>query len=106
MLLDAQAADIIHTPAVSGIPASFMRQSLQAAGYDLQALQNKGDVNYGEKLKPMNEEAKAWKTVWSAGQGAGSITDLPTVAELIARLDAEYRAANQRSAQLAQHWVK
>src|SRR3990167_712973 len=47
MLLDAKAADIIHTPAVSGIPASFMRQSLQAAGYDLQRLQDKGEVNYG-----------------------------------------------------------
>lgn len=96
MLLDAKAADIIHTPAVSGIPASFMRQSLQAAGYDLQRLQDKGEVNYGEKLKPVNDEAKAWKTVWSAGQGVGDIDDLPSVAELVARLDAEYRAARQR----------
>lgn len=96
MLLDAKAADIIHTPAVSGIPASFMRQSLQAAGYDLQRLQDKGEVNYGEKLKPVSDEAKAWKTVWSAGQGVGDINDLPSVAELVARLDAEYRAARQR----------
>ena len=96
MLLDAKAADIIHTPAVSGIPASFMRQSLQAAGYDLQSLQDKGEVNYGEKLKPVSDEAKAWKTVWSAGQGVGDIDDLPSVAELVARLDAEYRAARQR----------
>ena len=96
MLLDAKAADIIHTPAVSGIPASFMRQSLQAAGYDLQRLQDKGEVNYGEKLKPVSDEAKAWKTVWSAGQGVGDIDDLPSVAELVARLDAEYHAARQR----------
>ena len=96
MLLDAKAADIIHTPAVSGIPASFMRQSLQAAGYDLQRRQDKGEVNYGEKLKPVSDEAKAWKTVWSAGQGVGDINDLPSVAELVARLDAEYRAARQR----------
>ena len=96
MLLDAKAADIIHTPAVSGIPASFMRQSLQAAGYDLQRLQDKGEVNYGEKLRPVSDEAKAWKTVWSAGQGVGDIDDLPSVAELVARLDAEYRAARQR----------
>lgn len=96
MLLEAKAADIIHTPAVSGIPASFMRQSLQAAGYDLQRLQDKGEVNYGEKLKPVSDEAKAWKTVWSAGQGVGAIDDLPSVAELVARLDGEYRAARQR----------
>ncbi|WP_263147584.1 nitronate monooxygenase family protein [Pseudomonas sp. RIT-PI-AD] len=93
MLLDARAADILHTPAVSGVPASFMRQSLEQAGYDLAQLQNKGAIDYGTKLKPMDDEAKAWKTVWSAGQGVGEIHDLPPVAELIARLDAEYREA-------------
>lgn len=100
MIVDAHAADIIHTPAVSGVPASFMRQSLAQAGYDLQQLQNKGEINYGEKLKPINDEAKAWKTVWSAGQGVGEINDLPTVAELVERLDREYRAAHTRAQQL------
>lgn len=106
MLLDAKAADIIHTPAVSGVPASFMRQSLELAGYDLKQLQSKGEVNYGEKLKPMDEEAKAWKTVWSAGQGVGNISDLPSVAQLIARLDSEYRAANKHSLQLQHRWAR
>ncbi|MBO2928216.1 NAD(P)H-dependent flavin oxidoreductase [Metapseudomonas otitidis] len=105
MLLDARAADIIHTPAVSGVPASFMRQSLEAAGYDLARLNDKADVNYGEKLKPVSDEAKAWKTVWSAGQGVGDIHDLPTVAELVERLDREYRAALQHSARLAQSYL-
>ncbi|WP_339412838.1 NAD(P)H-dependent flavin oxidoreductase [Pseudomonas sp. EA_35y_Pfl2_R5] len=106
MILDAKAADIIHTPAVSGVPASFMRQSLELAGYDLKQLQNKGEVNYGEKLKPMDEEAKAWKTVWSAGQGVGNIRDLPSVEQLIARLDNEYRAALTHSLQLQQRWAR
>lgn len=106
MILDAKAADIIHTPAVSGVPASFMRQSLEQAGYDLKQLQNKGEVNYGEKLKPMDEEAKAWKTVWSAGQGVGNIRDLPSVEQLITRLDNEYRAALTSSRQLQQRWAR
>ncbi|MFZ3153863.1 NAD(P)H-dependent flavin oxidoreductase [Pseudomonas sp.] len=106
MILDAKAADIIHTPAVSGVPANFMRQSLELAGYDLKQLQNKGEVNYGEKLKPMDEEAKAWKTVWSAGQGVGTIRDLPSVEQLIARLDNEYRAALAHSLQLQQRWPR
>ncbi|CDF86091.1 NAD(P)H-dependent flavin oxidoreductase [Pseudomonas sp. QL9] len=97
MLLEARAADIIHTPAVSGVPASFMRQSLEAAGFDMARLNDKGELNYGEKLKPVNDEAKAWKTVWSAGQGVGNIKDLPSVDELVARLDREYRDALQRS---------
>ncbi|WP_017939812.1 NAD(P)H-dependent flavin oxidoreductase [Zestomonas thermotolerans] len=97
MILDAKAADIIHTPAVSGVPASFMRQSLERAGYDMKRLQDKADINYGEKLKPLNDEAKAWKSVWSAGQGVGAIDDLPSVGELIERLDREYREARKRA---------
>jgi nitronate monooxygenase len=106
MILDAQAADIIHTPAVSGVPASFMRQSLEAAGYDLKQLQNKGEINYGEKLKPISDEAKAWKTVWSAGQGVGTIADLPSVEVLVARLDREYRDAQRQAQLLQQHWPR
>lgn len=106
MVVDAQAADIIHTPAVSGVPASFMRQSLELAGYDLKQLQNKGEINYGEKLKPISDEAKAWKTVWSAGQGVGSIADLPSVDALVARLDREYRDAQRRAQLLQQRWSR
>ncbi|MFJ3077920.1 NAD(P)H-dependent flavin oxidoreductase [Pseudomonas sp. NPDC087029] len=94
MLLDAHAADIIHTPAVSGIPASFLRPSLEQAGYDMAAL--KAGHEQG-KLKPLDDEAKVWKTVWSAGQGVGEIHDLPDAAALIQRLQGEYRAALNRS---------
>ena len=102
MLLASRAADIIHTPAVSGVPASFMRQSLETAGYDLTALQSKGES--GNQLKPLNDEAKAWKTVWSAGQGVGEISDVPSTDELIARLDEEYRQALSRIQRLSSHW--
>lgn len=93
MLLAAHAADIIHTPAVSGIPASFLRSSLEQAGYDMNAL--KGGHEQG-KLKPIDDEAKAWKTVWSAGQGVGEIHDLPSASALIERLHSEYREALDR----------
>ncbi|RRV43747.1 nitronate monooxygenase family protein [Pseudomonas sp. p106] len=94
MLLGAHAADIVHTSAVSGIPASFLRQSLEQAGFDMAAL--KAGQEQG-KLKPIDDEAKAWKTVWSAGQGVGNIHDLPGAAALIERLHGEYRAALERS---------
>ncbi len=106
MIVEAKAADIIHTPAVSGVPASFMRRSLEQAGYNLEQLQNKAEVNYGEKLKPISDEAKAWKTVWSAGQGVGAIGDLPTVEALVARLDREYRAAHSQAQQLQNGWLR
>lgn len=94
MLLDAKAADIIHTPAVSGIPASFLRPSLEQAGYDMAALKSGHEQG---KLKPIDDEAKAWKTVWSAGQGVGEIHDLPAAASLIERLHGEYHNALERS---------
>lgn len=103
MLLAAHAADIIHTPAVSGVPASFMRQSLESAGFDLAALQG---INEASKLKPLGEEAKAWKTVWSAGQGVGDIHDLPTTDQLITRMDEEYRQALGLTARLSQQWLQ
>jgi nitronate monooxygenase len=85
MLLASRAADIVYTPAVSGVPANFLRPSLAAAGLDPDALPR-------HKLD-LGAEAKAWKTVWSAGQGVGSIEDLPPARELCDRLAAEYAAA-------------
>lgn len=100
MLLDAKAADIIHTAAVSGVPASFMRQSLENAGFDLKTLGKAG----ASQLKPLDDEAKAWKTVWSAGQGVGAIDSVASVDQLIARLDHEYRQAQVSATRLGQHW--
>ncbi|WP_422422388.1 NAD(P)H-dependent flavin oxidoreductase [Pseudomonas sp. GZD-222] len=100
MMLQAKAADIIHTAAVSGVPASFMRQSLENAGFDMAALRSHTET----KLKPIDDEAKAWKTVWSAGQGVGAIDALSSVEQLVARLDAEYRQAQGSAATLSQRW--
>ena len=41
----------------------------------------------------MGDEAKAWKTVWSAGQGSGSIHDVMPAADLVARLSREFHDA-------------
>lgn len=86
MILQTRAADIVYTPNVSGIWANFMRPSMVAAGVDPDAPPS------GHKLD-MAGEAKAWKNVWSAGQGVGSIRDLPGAGELCARLIDEYQAA-------------
>ncbi|MDO1559859.1 nitronate monooxygenase family protein [Brevundimonas sp. 2R-24] len=88
MVVDAGASDITYTPAVSGIPANFMTPSLIANGIDPKTLP--------EHKLDMGEEAKAWKTVWSAGQGAGNVQDIPGVADLCARLKAEFAEARQK----------
>lgn len=99
MLVDVGPEDILYTPAISGIPANFMKTSLLQNGYDLEQL-DKIDVdvsNIGEKLTS-DEEARAWKTVWSAGHGVSGIRDTPSTAALIDRLEEEHRAARKRLA--------
>lgn len=89
MLCAARPADIVYTPAVSGVPASFMRQSLAQNGFDTEQLLKPGHVDFGQKLT-VSDEAKAWKTVWSAGHGVAAIADVPAVADLVDRLEREY----------------
>jgi nitronate monooxygenase len=91
MMLRAAAADIVYTDAVSGVPANFLRESLEANGFDVAELARRG-LGSG-KLKDLGDEAKAWKTIWSAGQGVGTIADLPATAELCARLKQEFEGA-------------
>lgn len=90
MIIDSGATDIVHTPAVSGIPANFMIKSLEANGIDPKTLP--------EHKLDMGDEAKAWKTVWSAGQGAGAIHDVVPAGALVGRLVDEYRQATERFA--------
>ncbi|MGN6422302.1 MAG: NAD(P)H-dependent flavin oxidoreductase [Asticcacaulis sp.] len=88
MLTETSAKDITYTDAISGINANFLTPSLIANGLDPNAAKDpKHKIDMAHEL---NAEAKAWKTVWSAGQGVGSIHDVPAVTELAARLRAEF----------------
>jgi len=89
MIIEAGAEDIVYTPRVSGVAANFLRRSLIAAGIDPDDPAGKASGG----LHGLSEEHKAWKTIWSAGQGVGSIRDVPGTAELCERLIGEYRAA-------------
>ncbi|HYC75540.1 nitronate monooxygenase family protein [Brevundimonas sp.] len=85
MIVEAGSMDITYTPAVSGIPANFLTPSLIENGIDPKTLP--------EHKLDMADEAKAWKTVWSAGQGAGAVHDILPVAGLVRRLRDEYAEA-------------
>lgn len=96
MLLDAKSTDIVYTNKVSGINGNFIRQSLEAAGVDF-AVEGAAkainmDLGTREKYK-QESDSKAWKDVWSAGQGVGQISDIPKTAELVARLEEDYKNA-------------
>lgn len=94
MIREATAADIVYTPRISGIPANFLKPSLAEAGLDTDTGAPK-EIDLGEELTAPKEGASAWKTIWSAGQGVGSIGDHPPVAELIAQLQEEFATATE-----------
>lgn len=90
MLLSSRAADVVYTSKISGVPANFLRASIIANGLDLREIAEPGEADIGQSL---SHARLAWKHVWSAGQGTGTIHDVPQVAELVARLRREYQQA-------------
>jgi nitronate monooxygenase len=101
MVIESTSSDIVHTSSVSGIPANFMEASLSAAGISQE------DYARTAKLDPgldMNSEAKAWKTIWSAGHGVSAINDCPSAEELIKRLHDEFEQALEMQQQRLNHY--
>ena len=89
MIVEGSTADVIYTEAINGVPAMWLKASIRSAGIDLDKLPKplrRGTDHLPSGIKP-------WSSVWSAGQGIGQINDIPTVAELVGRLRAEYVAA-------------
>jgi nitronate monooxygenase len=85
MLVEAQSADLIYTSVFSrGVPAMLLKSSIREAGFDPDNLPTREEV---AAAKP-----RIWRDIWAAGQSVGVIEDIPPVAELVARLIAEYRA--------------
>lgn len=103
MIVNANLADIIYTHKISGIPANFLIPSLKACGLDPDRLEEKskyktqfvltsvaGGIDFGHELG-----GKAWKDIWSAGQGVGAIESCPSTAELVKQMKAEYDQAKK-----------
>ncbi len=105
MLIDSVSTDIVYTPVISGVPASFLSGSLKEAGIDPKTAE-KPKMDLGLELAGATEggEKKPWRDIWSAGQGVGSINDLPTTSELVARMKDEYQAAITAQNARAAHW--
>jgi nitronate monooxygenase len=92
MLVEGAAKDIVYTNAISGVHGNYLRPSLVSAGLDPDNLPEGGKdkMNFAarERSRPT-----AWRDIWGAGQGLGSIDDVPKVAALVERLGAEYADA-------------
>jgi nitronate monooxygenase len=90
MLVEGGTPDVMYTDGINGLPAMWLKASIRAIGLDpdrLPKLEKRSTDHLPSGVKP-------WKDIWSAGQGIGLIHDLPTVADLVRRLQAEYVAAS------------
>ncbi len=90
MIINAGASDVIYTAAISGVHANFLGASLKAAGITEADLKKDTKVDFGKEL---DTEAKAWKTIWSAGQGVATVENVLSVADLVTQLKREFTAA-------------
>jgi len=91
MLVESDATDVMYTDRISGVAGNFLRPSLVAAGIDPDHLQTRSGIDVGNEL--LHDQPKAWKHIWSAGQGVGSIDEVLPARELCRRLASEYAAA-------------
>jgi nitronate monooxygenase len=93
MIINSGASDIVYTAAISGVSANFLRPSLEAMGITEEMLSHTKKIDFGNELNAMEKEAKAWSTIWSAGQGVTNIEDNPSVKELIEKMKDEFISA-------------
>ena len=93
MIIESDANDIVYTAAISGVSANFLRPSLEAMGITEEMLKRTKKIDFGKELSAMEKEAKAWSTIWSAGQGVTNISDNPTVKDLVDLMKKEFKVA-------------
>ena len=96
-IVESSAADIVYTNLFTGVHGNYLKKSIVSAGLDPDNLPqaDKTAMNFGSGS---GSKAKAWRDIWGAGQGVGLMDDVPTVAEMVARLRTEYDAARARLA--------
>jgi len=88
-IVNSGASDIVYTNLFTGIHGNYLRSSIVKAGLDPDALAtaDKSSMNFG------STRVKAWRDIWGSGQSSAMVKDVPSVAELVARLEKEYQSA-------------
>jgi nitronate monooxygenase len=94
MIVGSEAADILYTPYFTGVNGNYLTKSVLASGLNPEELpvREKNSMTFG------SNRVKAWKDVWGAGQGVGTIDEILPAAEVIARLVADYESTKRRLA--------
>jgi nitronate monooxygenase len=98
MIVASSGEDIVYTNLFTGVHGNYLRPSIVAAGLDPDDLptSDASAMNFGSGG---NSKAKAWRDIWGCGQGIGAVKAVPSAAELVARLAAEYEQAKAELAE-------
>lgn len=96
MIVDSRAEDIVTSSLFTGVSGNYLKSSITRAGMDADNLPeaDASAMNFSQG----SSKPKAWKEIWGSGQGIGDIQAVTSVAELVDRVDREYRAAGARLA--------
>ena len=91
-IVDSAAADVVYTNLFTGVHGNYLKSSIVAAGLDPANLpqSDPSRMDFG------GGSAKAWRDIWGAGQGVGTVRDVIPVAARIAKLKQEYERARLR----------
>ena len=90
MVWDSKMEDLIQSRAITGALGNWMKASVEASGLSLDDTKKIAKIDFSGD---MHAGSKAWKTVWSAGQGVGTVKKPETIKEIIDILKKEYETA-------------
>ena len=93
MLVDSGVEDLVLTPHFTGVPANYLKTSIERAGVDPSGLDR---ANPQIQFDSEEKRSRVWRDIWSAGQGVGSVERVQSTSELVAELESGYRAAAAR----------
>jgi nitronate monooxygenase len=92
MVVESDFSDLVLSNSFTGAHAYYIRQSIVAAGLDPDRLMAR---NTGMDLSGSESKVKAWKDIWSAGQGVGTVRKVEPVAAIVDRMAREYEDAKK-----------
>ena len=94
-IVDSGAADIVYTDLFTGVHGNYLRSSIAKAGLDPDNLAgiDPTAMKFGSEG---SAKMKAWRDIWSSGQGVGLVDHVRPAAEFIDLLVDQYAAAKAR----------
>ena len=95
MIVESSSDDIVYTSLFTGVKGNYLKASVAATGMDPDNLPD-GDKSRMDFGSGGNMRQKAWRDIWSAGQGVGNIHEILPTADVVARMQHEYEDTRRR----------